>query len=220
MCASYHISSNFSPFWTRPSFEGLRKYPDTHFLPYNKAPVLVFKDGKYQLQDMSFSLVPSWSKTARVKFATHNARLETIAEKPTWKKPFLSNHCLVPMTSFVEPIYTGEHAGYMVEFFENKNDLLVAAGIFDEWVNTETGEVLESFSIITDRPPAFIEYIGHDRCPLFVGEDFSDKWLKIKNQNSDQLLQLLKANKQEPNFAVKRNRPMRPGWEKRIPIVS
>lgn len=56
---------------------------------------------------MRYSLVPNWSKEAKVKFATHNARLESIDEKPTWKTVFSEQHCLVPLTDFIEPILPG-----------------------------------------------------------------------------------------------------------------
>ena len=75
---------------------------DERFLPYKTAPVIVRTNGFEKLTPMNFSLVPSWSKEPKVKFATHNARIETITEKPTWKIPFKKQHCVVPMTRFFE----------------------------------------------------------------------------------------------------------------------
>jgi len=57
-----------------------------------------------ELRPMRFSLLPSWSKEPKVKFATYNARVESILEKATWRTPFSRNHCLVPMTGFFEAI--------------------------------------------------------------------------------------------------------------------
>ncbi len=143
-------------------------------LPGRYCPVLV----KDSVKLMRFSLIPSWSKESKVKFATHNARIETVLEKPTWRKPFEKNHCLIPMDGFIEPIYEGEHAGHMIRFGSQK--LLFAAGIYDEWINKETGEVLESFSILTKAPTEFVLKTGHDRQPIFLKQD-SDRlnWLNI-----------------------------------------
>ena len=68
------------------------------------------------MKEMNFSLITSWSKERKPEFATHNARLfsedgDPIFKKPTWRGPFSSNHCVIPISKFVEPIYTGEYAG-------------------------------------------------------------------------------------------------------------
>src|SRR5689334_10139411 len=46
-------------------------------LPQGKAPVVLSAAGAPVLMPMQFALLPRWSKTRRVKFATHNARLES-----------------------------------------------------------------------------------------------------------------------------------------------
>lgn len=186
------------------------------FLPYSKAPVAISEGNKKILKLMSFSLVPSWSKTPKVKFATHNARIETILEKPTWKKPFLSKHCLVPITEFVESITeVGKPlAGNMVRFHEKNNSLMVAAGIYDEWINKETGETLESFAILTDVPPKFVSEVGHDRCPIFINKGCYQEWLNYKGDGQG-AIDLLKSSRRKLDFEVAIDRPLKAGWEKR-----
>jgi putative SOS response-associated peptidase YedK len=56
---------------------------DERIMPHKLAPVIVVEGTQKKLKLTNFSLIPSWSKERRVKFATHNARLETIAEMPT-----------------------------------------------------------------------------------------------------------------------------------------
>ncbi len=124
---------------------------------------------------MSYSLVPSWSKEPKLKFATHNARIETITDKPTWKTPFQRQHCIVPLTSFFEFVYEGPLAGHMIEFKESSHSLLFAAGLFDHWTaptphqnnTTQNQNSFFSFTIITTTPSKFILDHGHDRSPLF-----------------------------------------------------
>ncbi len=189
---------------------------DERVMPYRPGFVVVEREGSLFLQQMQFSLVPSWSKEPKVKFATHNARLETIAEKPTWKGPLQSRRALVPITRFVEPIYTGEFAGNMVQFHEPQDTVLYAAAIWDSWTNKETGEVLESFSIITSDPPKFIAEIGHDRCPVFVTKDISEQWLEPIKKPADELIELLNAHRASLDLTVDIDRALKPGWEKRI----
>jgi putative SOS response-associated peptidase YedK len=184
---------------------------DHRVTPHSMAPVITKKG----LQLMKFSLLPSWSKEPKVKFATHNARLETIDEKATWRGPFKKNHCLVPISRFVETIYVREFAGNMVSFSEFKHELLTAAGIFDSWVNKETGEVIDSFSIITSDPPNFIRDIGHDRCPLFLKESAFSQWLEAEEKDPKKIKEFLFDNRKPIEFVVEKDRPMKPGWEKR-----
>lgn len=192
----------------------IQDYFDTLIVPHTMAPVMLLENGDILMQPMNFSLIPRWSKERKPKFATHNARLETIAEKPAWKESFQKRHCLVPMTDFIEPIYEGEHAGHMVGFRQRPDEFLCAAGIWEEWTNRDTGEIIESFSIITADPPPFIAEIGHDRCPVFLNLDSGKEWLKLSAAPAE-MIGFLNDNRMETEFTVERVRAMRPGWEKR-----
>ena len=185
---------------------------DHRVMPHAKAPVLT-KDG---FKMMKFSLLPSWSRESKIKFATHNSRIETIEEKATWRGPFKKNHCLVPISRFIEPIYKDDFKGFMVAFSDTKSEIMTAVGIYDSWVNKETGEVIDSFAIVTTEPPEFIKKIGHDRCPLFLKESAFSTWLKVNDSESEQTKEFLLKNQKQLEFRVVKDREMRPGWEKRI----
>lgn len=184
-------------------------------VPYRMAPTIVWENGNKKIKAMQFSMVPGWSKEPRVKFATHNARLDTVDSKPTWKRPFQNNHCLVPIDAFIEPIYEGDFAGHMVAFSPKKEHTLFAAGIYDSWVDKKTGEVLDSFAILTGDPVPFVEEIGHDRTPVFITKKAWDPWLAKEKKSPDELKKLLQENIEECEFEVEKDRAMKPGWEKR-----
>jgi putative SOS response-associated peptidase YedK len=184
---------------------------DKRVTPHSLAPVITPSG----LKMMRFSLLPSWSKEPKVKFATHNARIETLDEKATWKVPFKKFHCLVPLTQFIEPIYVREYAGSMVAFSDKQQELLTAAGLYDSWVNKLTGEIIESFTIITTEPPPFVAQVGHDRCPVFLKKSAFQEWLNPTNTEAEYLKQHLLHNQEAVEFSVKKDRDMRPGWEKR-----
>ena len=96
MCSQYTIS--FAPEDLTHEFTNgfppNSKIFSARILPYREAPVIVQHKDELKMTPMSFSLVPSWSAEPKVKFATHNARLETVTQKPTWKEPFRKQHCL------------------------------------------------------------------------------------------------------------------------------
>jgi putative SOS response-associated peptidase YedK len=49
------------------------------------------------------------------------------------------------MSGFVKPIYENMFAGNMVEFAAPHGEVLLAAGIWEEWASKDTGEVIQSF---------------------------------------------------------------------------
>jgi len=199
----------------------------SRIVPHTPAPVVTWSQGERTLEAMRFSLVPAWSKEARPKFATYNARLSSydektkrevpIYQKPTWREPFAKKHCLVPMTEFIEPSYTGPLAGNMLKFFRDGGLMLVAAGIWEEWKDKATGEIIDSFAIITDEPDPVVVNYGHDRMPLFLDEKAWDGWLEPKAATPKEFVEFLKANRAKVEFKVEKDRPLKAGWEKRAP---
>ena len=171
-------------------------------LPHSRS-VVVTSEG---ITVMSFSLTPSWSPEPKVKYATYNARLETVAEKSTWKTPFLKYHCFVPMDAFIEPIYEGELGGHMVRF--ESEDLMYAAGIYDTWINKATGELFESFAIITSDPSPFVKSIGHDRQPVFLDLDAAKTWNSLKG-TAQELRQFLIDHSLTPSLRTAIDRPLK-----------
>ncbi len=161
---------------------------DDHVFPHRQGWV-VTKDG---LRRMNYSLIPVWSKERRPKFSTHNARLEEIETKPTWKGPFVNRHCVVPISAFIEPIRQGEHNGFWVGFSSGDN-ILSAAGLYSEWVDKETGEIIPSFAMITKDPYPFVEKTGHDRSPLLLTPESAKSWLKNEGEDPLKLKEFLKA---------------------------
>jgi len=225
MCAFYEIKITSTQleddFWIR-----LETNLEYRLAPYVVAPVIVKSKDKFELKHMNFSLVPSWSKERKVKFASHNARLFSepdknnvvipINEKPTWRVPFQKYHCLVPILNFIEPIYTNELAGNMVSFFAKDNSLLLAAAVFDRWLDKSTGEIIESFAILTHDPPPYVASVGHDRCPVFLGANNGKEWLNLINVKPGEQISFLIEKQAQIDFDVKIDRPLKKGWEKRI----
>ena len=204
---------------------------DVRILPHQPAPVLASAEGRRIIQLMKFSLLPSWSKEPKVKFATHNARLSTfdekvgrnvaIYEKPTWRGAFQSRPCLVPLNNFFEAAYRGPLEGHMVRFTPQNKEILMAAGIWESWSSKETGEIIVSFAIITDEPSDEIRHYGHDRCPVFLKQSSWEKWLNgDAREMAKNKVQFLLSNRAEIIFEASMDRPLKAGWEKRRPAAA
>jgi len=77
--------------------------PRYNIAPGQHNPVVVRDAGGHnQLELMQWGLVPAWSREARVGYSTINARAETVASKPTFRKPLATQRCLVPATGYFE----------------------------------------------------------------------------------------------------------------------
>src|SRR5690606_15512423 len=81
-----------------------------------------------------WSLVPSWSKTLKLKFPTFNARSEGIAAKATWKGPLKSHRCLVPMTGYYE-WRTDPDGTKTPHFIHLPGETLAMAGLYSWWAD-------------------------------------------------------------------------------------
>lgn len=190
-------------------------FTQSKVLPYGPSLVIHAEANGLVTDTMQFCLVPSWSKEPKVKFATHNARLETVDQKPTFKEAFVKRHCVIPMDSFIEPIYLNELAGNMIAF--TSRDPMYATGIWEEWVSQKTGEILNSFAILTSEPLPYVGKVGHDRSPVFLEPKNVETWLKNEGEKPKELKKFLLDHLYHPDFYTEIDRPMAKGWQKRIP---
>lgn len=110
---------------------------------------------EFRVDAAHFGLIPAWAKPAEAlkHRSTHNARSETVHEKPTYKKAWMScQFALIPMTSFREPYYgPGRKNGKSVQWdiFRKDREIFTVAAIWSQWTNHASGEVLLSFSALT-----------------------------------------------------------------------
>src|SRR4051794_11025665 len=58
--------------------------------------------GARQLRALTWGLVPSWAKDAKIGSRMINARMETVAEKPAFRRAFASRRCLLPADGYYE----------------------------------------------------------------------------------------------------------------------
>jgi putative SOS response-associated peptidase YedK len=65
-------------------------------------------------------------------------------------------------------------------YFTARDDSpLTAAGIWDWWKNSETGEMLLSCSMIITEPNAYVAEV-HDRMPVLLMQEQFEPWLKCE----------------------------------------
>lgn len=99
-----------------------------------------------------WGLVPGWVKddAGRLQLwnRTLNARGETIFEKPAFRGSAHNRRCIVHVEGFYEHHHLGKHTyPYFIHLKDRPQFAL--AGLWDRWKDPESGEVLQTFSIVT-----------------------------------------------------------------------
>ncbi|MFD3003846.1 SOS response-associated peptidase [Pontibacter toksunensis] len=147
------------------------------------------------IQFFSWGLQPFWAKDAKAVKRSINARAETLTEKPSFRNLFKSKRCLVPADGFFEWQVTpqGKVPHRILLLDENTFSF---AGLWDEWLDKSSGEILHTYTIITTEANELVKPI-HDRMPVILSPEAEELWLDA-HESQNVLLSLLKpyaANK-------------------------
>ena len=132
-----------------------------------------------------WGLIPNWAKEPeKIWNSTLNARGETIFEKSSFKHSAIHKRCLVPVEGFYEH---HDYKGKKYPFYITRKDgePLYLAGLWNDWVNKETGEIINTYSIVTTHANALMtrihnkpKFSGDHRMPVILPETIADEWLK------------------------------------------
>lgn len=125
---------------------------------------------------MRWGLVPHWAKDPSVSYKMINARAETVAEKPAYRKLLASKRCLIPADGFYEWTTGPDGKKVPIRFTLSHDELFAFAGLWTSWVDKETGELLDSCTIITTSPNELVART-HNRMPVILPADAEARWL-------------------------------------------
>ncbi|MEP9361581.1 SOS response-associated peptidase [Nocardioides sp. CN2-186] len=153
-----------------------------------------------QLRALTWGLVPSWAKDPSIGNRMINARMETVAEKPAYRRAFAKRRCLLPADGYFEwyPTEQRTKAGKPLKqpFFIRPKDhgVLAMAGLYEIWRDpTKSDDDPDRFrwtcTVITTDAEDDLGHI-HDRAPLMVERDRWSAWLDTTAEGPD-LLDLL-----------------------------
>jgi putative SOS response-associated peptidase YedK len=148
--------------------------PRYNIAPSQDAPVIVQSDGKRTIELFQWGLIPSWAKDPAIGNKMINARAETLAEKPSFKRLLKTRRCLVLADGFYEWRKEGKRKVPM-RFKFKSGDPFTFAGLWDSWKQPD-GSVLRSYTIVTTHANDLIQPI-HNRMPVMLSGDDALKWL-------------------------------------------
>ncbi len=136
-----------------------------------------------------WGLVPGWAKDPSIGSRMINARMETLGEKPAFRKALAARRCLVPAEGWYEwtdPPRGAPKGTRKTPHWIHPADgaLLAFAGLYEFWRDPERADDdphrwLVSMTIVTGGAPADDPVIGplHDRQPVLLTPDRWAAWL-------------------------------------------
>jgi putative SOS response-associated peptidase YedK len=129
---------------------------------------------------MRWGLVPSWAKDPSVGARMINARAETAADKPAFRKALGRRRCLLPADGWYE-WRRGDGGGAKQPYFVTGTDgaSLALAGLWEFWRPAgadHDGDPLITSAVMTTDAVGPLRDI-HDRMPLVLPPDAWDAWL-------------------------------------------
>jgi putative SOS response-associated peptidase YedK len=162
-----------------------------------------------QLRVLTWGLVPSWAKDPTVGNRLINARVETAAEKPVFRRAIAARRCLLPADGYYEwysPEQRAEDAPGADDkrpkprkqpFFIHHPDgaVLAMAGLYEVWrdptrSDDDPGRFSWTCTVLTTAAEDDLGRI-HDRMPLLVEREQYDAWLDPTVSDPDLLRELL-----------------------------
>ena len=130
-----------------------------------------------------WGLVPFWAKDRSVGVRMINARAETAAEKPAFRDAMRWRRCIVPIDGFYEWLRPAKRPGEkgkppsVPHYFRARDGApLAIAGLYEEWTDRGTGEVLESCTLLTTEANATVKPVHH-RMPVILPTSEWGRWL-------------------------------------------
>lgn len=185
--------------------------PRWNAAPTQLLPVLgLAADGRRVVQGAEWGLVPAWARMPGTEMRPlFNARAETVAEKPSFRRAVRNGRVLVPTTGFYEWAGAkGSKVPHLIRVrgaavdvdrgvrldHEAARDEVVEpfllAGFAEEWTTPDNVPGL-TFTIITTPPNELCADV-HDRMPAILDGDDAQAWLETPPEATEALLELLR----------------------------
>jgi putative SOS response-associated peptidase YedK len=148
---------------------------------FNVAPgdrvlaVTTDREGRPRGEALRWGLVPSWAKSPDTGLKMINARVETVAERPAFRRALERYRCLVIADGFYEwrRVPTGPKQAFHIQ--RAGGGVFAFAGLWSIW-HGAADETLRTCTILTSAANAAVAPL-HDRMPIILPAGAETAWL-------------------------------------------
>lgn len=148
---------------------------------YNIAPtqfIAAIRDDENRERELvmlRWGLVPFWAKDPSIGNKMINARAETVAEKPAYRAAYRHRRCIVLADGFYEWHREGDvKTPHFISLASGEPFAL--AGLWETWTDKESGESLQTTTLITTAANDFMTPLHH-RMPVILESNTAGEWL-------------------------------------------
>lgn len=149
--------------------------PRYNIAPTQQVPVVrSAADGKRELVELRWGLIPSWATDPSIGSRLINARSETAAVKPAFRSAMRQRRCLIPADGFYEWQKLGRNKQPML--VHRADDAPFAfAGLWEHWRDAQQ-QPIETCTILTTAASEQLRPL-HERMPIILRSENYDRWL-------------------------------------------
>ena len=132
-----------------------------------------------------WGLIPWFAKMPKLTYSTNNARSEELGSKATFKYPWAQGkRCIIPALAFDEPNWeSGRNVWW--QFRRADEAPWGLAGLWNAWTDKATGEVIESYTMLTLNADAHPLMSRMHKPDPKVGPDQQDKRSVVPIERED-----------------------------------
>lgn len=151
---------------------------------FKASPVITASQPR-AFQLMQWGLIPWWTKSAEeatdIRMRTLNAVSEEIFDKPAFRDAANDGkRCLIPCTGFFEwRWFKGGKVKYPYFIHHRSEKIFSLAGLWSSWTDKSTGELRETYTVLTSQANPLLEKIHNSkkRMPVVLPREFEKDWL-------------------------------------------
>jgi len=194
---------------------------------FEHPPMPVITDAKPdEIQFLRWGIIPHWVKdkeTAHsIRNNTLNAKSETIFEKASFKHSIKNKRCLILCSGFFEwQKVKGKKYPYYISL--QNDEVFVFGGIWSSWTDTESGEIINTYAVITVEANELVGKIHNTkkRMPLILEPEKALQWID-KNSTEKEIKEMMNPIDESKMKAhtIKKFMPAKPGDSSNPEIIA
>ncbi len=162
-----------------------------HLSGFSFAKIPVLASGQPdKLKAFNWGLIPSWVKNKEqakeLSSMCLNAKSETIFEKPSFRSSINNKRCLVFVNGFYEwQDFNKKKYPYFIHLKDQS--CFALGGVYEEWIDKETGEIINTVSIVTTEANQLMAKIHNLklRMPLIFDKQTMFDWINPDLKRED-----------------------------------
>lgn len=179
---------------------GIYRFLEVGF-DYLPTPIVTAGDpGNFKM--FRWGLIPNYmtgrDKAMVLRTQTLNCISEEMYDKPSFRDAAKNaQRCLIPVDGFYEWRWLDEKGTVKIPYYITFRDRKIRsmAGLYSRWKDKETNEYYYSYTVLTTRANAILEYVHNNkkRMPVFIAKEDEKAWLN-KDLSKNDVLELCRPS--------------------------